>query len=54
MNVGIENVLLFRGSECASDLSCIFVVEVEGALQFFMWRKVVFLFHSFFWENAVF
>ena len=32
--VRIEHVFLFLGSECASGLSCIFVVKVECALQF--------------------
>ena len=38
--LGIEHELLFLCSECASVLSCIFVVKVEGAHQFLCGGKL--------------
>ena len=52
--LGIENVLLFLRSECASGLSCIFVVEVEGALQLLCGGKLFSRKHIVCGENRQF
>ena len=52
--LGTENELLFYGSECASGLSCICVVKVEGALQFLRGGKLFSILHNVCGENRLF
>ena len=52
--LGTENELLFYGSECASGLSYICVVKVEGALQFLCGGKLFSILHTVCGENRLF